>query len=62
MGTKRIYGDWTLILSLTHEEQLRLTDGKAVMRGSKVYALCPDCDSVVQVNKFLFGAMHLCKP
>lgn len=38
----------------------RLLRGEIVQVGSKLYALCSDCRSVVHINKFLLGAMHLC--
>lgn len=28
--------------------------------GNKMYAVCNDCDSIVCLNKFLFGSIHIC--
>jgi hypothetical protein len=34
--------------------------GKAFYSGRKLFIKCPDCGQFVQVNKFLFGSLHLC--
>lgn len=28
--------------------------------GNKIYNVCWDCGELVQINKFLFGSMHIC--
>jgi len=34
--------------------------GELLVVGGKIYALCGDCDSLVRINKPLFGSMHIC--
>lgn len=38
----------------------KLTSGESIIVGNKVYAVCSDCLSVVQVNKAIFGSLHHC--
>lgn len=33
---------------------------KVEWHDGKAYARCPDCGKLVQVNKTLFGSLHLC--
>lgn len=40
----------------------RLKRGELVPLGTAVYGLCRDCGKVVQVNKWMFGSLHLCAP
>lgn len=34
--------------------------GAVEWHGERAYAWCADCGSLVQINKRVFGAMHLC--
>ena len=29
--------------------------------GNKIYEICRTCGQPVQINKFLFGGLHLCR-
>ena len=40
-------------------ELKREKDNLIVVRG-KIYIVCSDCGKLVQVNKFLFGSLHVC--
>lgn len=31
-----------------------------IVAGSGIYVLCPDCEKLVKVNKWLFGSLHIC--
>ena len=31
-----------------------------IIVGNKIYERCADCGALVRVNKFLFGALHIC--
>ncbi len=31
-----------------------------IIAGSKIYAQCPTCGSLVRINKPLFGSLHIC--
>jgi hypothetical protein len=33
---------------------------KIMWRGNKGYAVCPLCQSLVQINKRFFGSSHIC--
>ena len=37
-----------------------LKPGETVALGNTVYGRCVDCEEVIQVNKFLFGSLHIC--
>lgn len=56
MGT--IWGPPWLMLMPDAQEKLRNNEIVAVAGG--IYALCRDCGKVVKLNKFIFGALHIC--
>lgn len=31
-----------------------------IILGNKMYERCPDCGSIVCLNKWLFGSLHIC--
>lgn len=31
-----------------------------IIAGNKIYDKCLDCGKLVQINKFLFGSLHVC--
>jgi len=31
-----------------------------IVAGRKIYLVCEKCGSLVQVNKLLFGSLHIC--
>jgi len=43
---------------MTFSEKLRA--GEIVAVGNKLYGLCEMCGNIVQINKFLFGSLHVC--
>ena len=45
----------TEVLDLT-----ALKEGKIVAVGNKLYGICVNCGKLVQINKLIFGSMHLC--
>lgn len=38
----------------------KLRPGEVLIVGGKIYGVCADCERFLQVNKFLFGSMHIC--
>ena len=34
--------------------------GDAIIHGSKIYVICTACGKYVQVNKMIFGSLHIC--
>lgn len=44
------------------EETIReqLLRGEFVTAGNRIYAMCGGCGKVVQLNKRIFGSMHIC--
>ena len=44
----------------TKEELETLRNGGIVDIGGKRYRMCVDCRQIVQLNKKLFGDLHLC--
>lgn len=34
--------------------------GEVLVIGKRIYGRCAGCDSIVQVNKRILGAMHFC--
>ena len=42
------------------EQELRYIKEEGVIVGNKIYARCQECGKLVQVNKTLFGALHIC--
>lgn len=56
-----VTGDMTVLLTLTETEKHQLLVGRPILRGSKVYAICDGCRSLVRVNKPMLGSLHLCK-
>jgi len=40
----------------------QLQQGEIVSVGNKMYAKCGTCNKLVQINKGLFGSMHVCNP
>lgn len=41
-------------------EKLRLQPGEIMTVGNKVYGICAQCHSLVRVNKWLLGSLHIC--
>jgi hypothetical protein len=39
---------------------VNLKPGQIVAANGKLYGRCPDCDSIVRMDKWLFGALHFC--
>ena len=37
-----------------------IVDGKVVRVGNKLCVMCSRCHKIVQLNKFIFGALHFC--
>lgn len=35
--------------------------GKLVVIGGKTYGFCKDCQSVIRMDKPVFGSLHICK-
>lgn len=31
-----------------------------IIAGNKIYKNCPDCEQLIQINKFLIGSLHIC--
>ncbi len=31
-----------------------------IVAGKRIYVVCDKCGALVQVNKFLFGSLHIC--
>jgi len=31
-----------------------------IIVGNKIYERCPVCGKLVQINKFIFGSIHIC--
>ena len=31
-----------------------------IIVGSRIYMVCPDCESLVCMNKWVFGSLHIC--
>lgn len=31
-----------------------------IVAGNKIYEKCKDCGNLVQMNKWLFGSLHVC--
>jgi hypothetical protein len=40
----------------------RLRRGEMVVVGNKLMAVCQTCSCLIQVNKWLFGSLHVCAP
>ncbi|HDY86924.1 MAG TPA: hypothetical protein ENH82_02275 [bacterium] len=38
----------------------KLQKGEIIAVGNKLYARCKECEGIVQINKFIFGSLHLC--
>ena len=38
-----------------------LRKGKLININGSIYGMCSDCHSMIKVNKFLFGSLHMCK-
>lgn len=38
----------------------QLNRGKLVTVGNGIYGRCPDCGSIVKINKMFFGSIHIC--
>jgi hypothetical protein len=39
---------------------VNLKPGRIMAVNGKLYGRCPDCDSIVRMDKWLFGALHFC--
>ena len=37
-----------------------MDEHKIITVGNKLYAHCIKCDKLVQLNKFMFGSLHVC--
>lgn len=61
MRYEKAYGErW--VGSLPDEMKNKLLNGESIILGSKIFQVCPNCLNVVQLNKFLFGSIHVCAP
>ena len=40
---------------------INIEPGQSFMSGGKVYAICPNCGKLVQLNKPLLGGLHFCE-
>jgi hypothetical protein len=40
----------------------RLRRGEMVAVGGKLLVVCQECRTIVQVNKWLVGSLHICTP
>ena len=47
---------------LTPVEMDRLSRGERVVVAGAIYMMCHECRTVVKMNKFLIGSIHLCEP
>lgn len=45
---------------MTSATHIDLKPGQVVAVGGKLYGRCADCRSIVRVDKWLFGSLHLC--
>jgi|HubBroStandDraft_6_1064221.scaffolds.fasta_scaffold873029_2 hypothetical protein len=55
-----IKGPSWLLITLTKEEKAALANSKPIVRGTSIYALCWNCNTIVKANKWLLGSYHLC--
>jgi hypothetical protein len=46
----------------TNDLHARLLRGEVVAVGTKLYAMCRECRSVVRINKPIIGDIHICAP
>lgn len=37
-----------------------LRKGKILRVGNGLYGMCTDCESIIKINKFIFGSLHVC--
>ena len=42
------------------KEPIQLKPGQIVTINGKLYGRCFDCGSIIRVDKWLIGSMHLC--
>ena len=65
MGNRKesVMSQYTLRIYLqqTPEKMVELGKGRIVEVMGKHYARCMDCDSIVRVDKPIFGDIHLCE-
>ena len=51
--------EWVHHLPLDMKQAL--ARGETLVVGSKVLRVCPQCLTVIQLNKAIFGSMHFCQ-
>ena len=44
----------------TKEEIEELRKGGRIIVGNSIYMMCGKCFRAVKLNKFIFGALHIC--
>lgn len=45
---------------LPEETQNKAFKENTLIIGSSIYKFCPNCKSLVKINKMLFGSAHIC--
>lgn len=47
--------------SWTEEELIKLANKEPVDRNGKRYIVCWNCQTIVRIDKFLLGSLHICE-